>query len=71
MSGSFRLVQRLSHGIERVLQIDELWTITKEAVEAARENPVIRPVGAVAPNTADDHTSPQERHRPCRRLKSA
>jgi len=37
-------VQWLSNRIERVLQIDELWTITKEAVESARENPVIGPV---------------------------
>jgi len=64
-------VQWLSNRIERVLQIDELWTITKEAVEAARENPVIGQVGAVTRNTAEDYTSPQERHRPCRRLRSA
>jgi hypothetical protein len=38
-SGNFRLVQRLFSRIERVLQINELRTITKEVVEAARENP--------------------------------
>jgi DNA transposition AAA+ family ATPase len=43
-SGNFRLVQRLFSQIERVLQINELRTITKEVVEAARENLVIGPL---------------------------
>jgi len=37
-------VQRLFSQIERVLQINELRTITKEVVAAARENLVIGPV---------------------------
>ena len=41
--GNFRLVQRLFSQIERILQINELRTITKEVVEAARENLVIGP----------------------------
>jgi hypothetical protein len=43
-SGNFRLVQRLFSQIERVLQINELRTITKEVVEAARQNLVIGPI---------------------------
>jgi DNA transposition AAA+ family ATPase len=39
--GNFRLIQRLLTQIERILQIDELRTVTKEVVEAARENLVI------------------------------
>ena len=39
--GTFRLVQRLFTQIERVLQINELRTITAEVVEAARESLVI------------------------------
>jgi DNA transposition AAA+ family ATPase len=39
--GNFRLVQRLLTQIERILQINEMHTVTKEVVEAARENLVI------------------------------
>ncbi|SRR6266516_7001827 len=39
--GNFRLIQRLCTQIERILQINELHTVTKEVVEAARENLVI------------------------------
>ena len=39
--GNFRLMQRLLTQIERILQINELRTVTKEVVEAARENLVI------------------------------
>jgi DNA transposition AAA+ family ATPase len=41
--GNFRLVQRLFTQIERILQINEVRTVTKEVVEAARENLVIGP----------------------------
>ena len=40
-SGNFRLLQRLFLQIERILEINELRTVTKEVVEAARENLVI------------------------------
>jgi DNA transposition AAA+ family ATPase len=40
-SGNFRLTTRLVDQIERVLEINQLTTITKEVVEAARENLVI------------------------------
>jgi DNA transposition AAA+ family ATPase len=40
-NGNFRLLQRLCAQIERILQINELQTITKEVVEAAREGLVI------------------------------
>ena len=39
--GNFRLVQRLFSQIERVLEINQLRTISKEVVEAARESLVI------------------------------
>ncbi len=39
--GNFRLIQRLLTQIERILQINELRTVTKEVVEAARDNLVI------------------------------
>ncbi len=41
--GNFRLIQRLCTQIERILQINALRTITKEVVEAARENLVVGP----------------------------
>jgi DNA transposition AAA+ family ATPase len=40
-SGNFRLLQRLFAQIARVLQINQLQTVTKEVVEAARESLVI------------------------------
>jgi DNA transposition AAA+ family ATPase len=39
--GNFRLVHRLFTQIERILQVNELRTVTKEVVEAAREHLVI------------------------------
>ena len=41
--GNFRLVQRLFAQIERILQVNQLHAVTKEVVEAARENLVIGP----------------------------
>ena len=41
--GNFRLVQRLFTQIERILQINEVRTVTKEVVEATRENLAIGP----------------------------
>jgi DNA transposition AAA+ family ATPase len=41
--GNFRLLQRLFSQIERVMQINQLRTVTKEVVEAARELLVIGP----------------------------
>ena len=40
-NGNFRLIDRLHSQIERVLQINDLSTVTKEVVEAARESLVI------------------------------
>ena len=40
-NGNFRLLQRLFTQIERILEINDLHTVTKEVVEAARENLVI------------------------------
>lgn len=40
-SGNFRLTSRLIAQIERVLDINQMTTVTKEVVEAARENLVI------------------------------
>ncbi|MFI7047535.1 hypothetical protein ACWDTT_27265 [Streptosporangium sandarakinum] len=40
-SGNFRLITRLVDQIERVLEINQLTTVTKEVVEAARENLII------------------------------
>jgi hypothetical protein len=40
-SGNFRLIQRPFTPIERILQVNELRTVTKEVVEAARESIVI------------------------------
>ena len=42
-AGNFRLIQRLFNQIERLMQINQLQTITKEVVEAARELLVIGP----------------------------
>ncbi|MEU0844918.1 hypothetical protein ABZ370_36370 [Streptomyces sp. NPDC005962] len=52
-NGNFRLTIRLVDQIERVLEINEMTTVTKEVVEAARENLVIgvmcpSPTSAVA-----------------------
>ena len=41
--GNFRLVQRLFAQITRILNINNLTTITQEVVETARQNPVIGP----------------------------
>jgi hypothetical protein len=41
--GNFRLLHRLYTEIQRILQINELQTITKEVVETARETLVIEP----------------------------
>lgn len=40
-AGNFRVLQRLFAQIERILQINELRSVTKEVVEAARESLVI------------------------------
>ncbi|MFB4284320.1 hypothetical protein ACBJ59_54205 [Nonomuraea sp. MTCD27] len=40
-SGNFRPITRLVDQIERVLEINQLTTVTKEVVEAARENLII------------------------------
>lgn len=40
-SGNFRLIQRLFTQIERILEINNLHTITTEVVEAARDSLVI------------------------------
>src|SRR5437588_7625715 len=40
-AGNVRLIHRLLMQVERILQINELKTVTKEVVEAARENLVI------------------------------
>jgi len=42
--GNFRLIQRLFTQIERLLQINEMRTVTKEVVKAARESMVIGPL---------------------------
>ena len=39
--GNFRLLNRLLTQVERILEINALQTVTKEVVEAARENFVI------------------------------
>jgi len=39
--GNFRLTSRLIAQIDRILEINELHTVTKEVVEAARESLVI------------------------------
>jgi DNA transposition AAA+ family ATPase len=40
-AGNFRLIQRLFEQIDRILQINNLRTVTKEVVEAARETLVV------------------------------
>ena len=40
-SGNFRLVQRLFAQIQRIMEINNLSTITREVVETARESLVI------------------------------
>ena len=40
-SGNFRVIHRLLMQIERILLINDLQTVTKEVVEAARENLVL------------------------------
>ncbi len=42
--GNFRLVQRLFSQIARILEINQVRTITKEEVETARESLVIGPL---------------------------
>ena len=39
--GNFRLLHRLFMQVERLLQVNQLKTVTKELVESARENLVI------------------------------
>ncbi len=41
--GNFRLVQRLFTQVERILRINDLHSVTKEVVEAARETLLIGP----------------------------
>ena len=36
--GTFRVIHRLLMQIERILEINQMQTVTKEVVEAAREN---------------------------------
>jgi predicted secreted protein len=43
-SGNFRLIQRLFAQIASLLAINRLQTVTKEVVEAAREQLVIGPL---------------------------
>jgi DNA transposition AAA+ family ATPase len=43
-AGNFRLIQRLFEQIDRILQINNLRTVTKEVVEAARETLVVGPL---------------------------
>jgi len=43
-AGNFRLIQRLFEQIDRILLINNLRTVTKEVVEAARETLVVGPI---------------------------
>ena len=36
--GNFRVIHRLLMQVERILEINQMQTVTKEVVEAAREN---------------------------------
>lgn len=40
-NGNFRLITRLVDQIERLLEVNEINTVTKEVVEAARESLII------------------------------
>jgi hypothetical protein len=48
--GNFRLVHRLFAQIRRVLEINELQTVTREVVETARETLVIASTPDNGPN---------------------
>jgi len=43
-AGNFRLIQRLFEQIDRILQINNMRTVTKEVVEAARDTLVVGPL---------------------------
>lgn len=43
-SGNFRLTSQLVAQIDRILEINQISTVTKEVVEAARESLVIGPI---------------------------
>jgi hypothetical protein len=39
--GNFRVIHRLLMQVERILEINQMQTVTKDVVEAARENLVL------------------------------